>query len=97
MAIRITCINKPDGNLQNPHEAISFLGWINEADGQQSRISRLDLYNWLKTQNGTAYVKDNQGNIAYVKPRENINGTKFVQTQADGIWKDNLLALPACT
>jgi len=96
MAIRITCISKPDGNLQNPHEAISELGWVNEADGQRSKIGRIDLYVWLKDKNGTAYVTDARGNKAYVKPRENAHGTRFVQTQADGLWSDNLLALPRC-
>jgi hypothetical protein len=96
MAIKITCVSKPSGDTQNPHEAISTLGWINEEDGKQSRISRVDLYNWLKFSNGVAYVKDLRGNIAYVKPRENAIGTKFVQTQADGVWTDNLLSLPSC-
>jgi hypothetical protein len=96
MAIRITCVAKPDGNLQNPHEAISELGWINEVDGQRSKISRLDLYAWLNDKGGVAYVTDTAGNIAYVKPRLNAYGTKYVQTQSDGVWSDNLLALPKC-
>jgi hypothetical protein len=96
MAIRITCVSKPSGNNQNPHEAISVLGWLNEEDGQQSRIGRVDLYNWIKLKSGVAYVKDSRGNLAYVKPRENAVGTKFVQTQADGVWTDNLLSLPEC-
>lgn len=96
MAIRITCITKPDGILQNPHEAISTLGWINEATGKGSNISRVDLYDWLKLKGGVAYVTDSLGTRAFVKPRENGFGTKFVQTQADGIWSDNLLALPRC-
>ncbi len=95
MAIRITCVSKPSGNNQNPHEAIAILGWLNEEDGQQSRITRLDLYEWIKTKNGTAYVLDAKGNKAFVGTRE-VNGTKFVQTHADGVWTDNLLSLPNC-
>lgn len=31
MAVRITCIHKSGGYHENPHEAISDFGWINEA------------------------------------------------------------------
>jgi Protein of unknown function (DUF3892) len=54
------------------------------------------MYEWLKNQNGQAYVRDAAGDVAYLYPRENSNGTQYVQTYADGIWKDNLLALSTC-
>lgn len=35
MAIRITCINKDNGDHENPNLAITHLGWINEADNSK--------------------------------------------------------------
>lgn len=98
MAIRITCINKAEGWHEDPHHAISDLGWINDADGKSGKSTRIQVYDWLKaSQANRAYVTDSRGNTAYVYPRENANGTKFVQTYADGTWTDNLLALSECT
>ena len=96
MAIRITCISKSGGYHEDPHHAISRLGWKNEENGKTGNNSRLEIYNWIKTENGTAYVRDGKGNAASVRTREHANGTKFLQTYADGIWTDNLLSLPEC-
>ena len=96
MAIRVTCINKEHGYHEDPHHAIENLGWINEANGKTGKNTRLEIYNWLKDEKGQAYVTDRSGNKAYVAPREHTNGTKFVQTYADKVWTDNLLALPEC-
>ena len=96
MAIRITCINKSGGYHDDPHHAIQRLGWTNEANGETGNNSRLEIYDWLKTKNGTAYVKDRAGNKAYVGTREHSNGTKYLQTYADKVWTDNLLPLPEC-
>jgi len=43
---------------------------------------------------GEAYVKDARGDVAFLRVRTSVNGIKYVQTYADGIWSDNLLALP---
>lgn len=60
------------------------------------RNTRVEIYNWLKSENGKAYVTDGSGNRAYLYPKENSTGTKFVQTYADKVWTDNLLYLPEC-
>jgi hypothetical protein len=96
VAIRIIRVSKPSGNNLNPHEAIQNVEWIEESTGKTGKLSRLDLYNWIKVKEGKAYVKDAAQDVAYVYTRENAHGTKFVQTYADGIWKDNLLSLPNC-
>jgi Protein of unknown function (DUF3892) len=96
MAIRITCINKSGGFHADPHHAITKLGWIQDGTGRRGKSSREQVYAWLKFQSGQAYVVDRQGNQAAVFPRENANGTRFVQTVADRVWTDNLLALPEC-
>jgi len=97
MSIRITCINKAGGQHYDPHTAITNLGWTNESTGKSGKSTRLEVYDWLKqSSSNTAYVLDRFGNKAYLYPRENSLGTKFVQTFADRVWTDNLLALPEC-
>lgn len=97
MSIRITCIKKSGGHHEDPHHAISELGWINERTDKTGRNTRLEIYDWIKDQNGAAYVRDARGNQVSVRTREHGNGTKFLQTYADGIWTDNLLALRECS
>jgi hypothetical protein len=96
MSVRITCISKAGGDHENPHVAISRLGWINEEDGATGNSSRLEMYDWIKNQNGVAYVRDANGNTVRVGTAETSRGTKYVRTYRDRVWTDNLLALPEC-
>jgi hypothetical protein len=96
MTIRITCINKSGGYHADPHHAISYLRWIEDGTGRTGKNSRLEIYNWIKDQSGTAYVLGSTGHRALVGTREHANGTKYLQTYADRVWTDNLLALPEC-
>ncbi len=96
MAIRVTCINKENGYHADPHHAIAFLGWIEDNTGNNGKWTRMQMYDWIKYQGGVAYVLDSRGNRAVVITRESQNGTRFVQTVADGIPTDNLLRLPEC-
>lgn len=96
MSVRITCISKDGGNHENPHVAISSLGWTNEESGQSGSSSRLQMYDWIKSKHGVAYVKDQSGNQARVGTAETQRGTKYVRTYRDQTWTDNLLALPEC-
>ncbi len=93
---RITCINKSGGNHADPHHAIERLGWINEETRKTGINTRLEMYDWIKNQGGQAYVRDTGGHTATVGAREHGNGARYLQTYADGIWTDNLLALPEC-
>ena len=96
MSIRITCINKSGGYHADPHHAISHLAWINEGSGKTGKNTRVEIYDWIKNQDGKAYVQDSKGNKAFVGIREHSNGTKYLQTYADQVWTDNLLALQEC-
>jgi len=96
MSIRIICINKSGGYHDNPHEAISRFGWINEQTGESKIISREDMWKWV-SDGGEAYVKDARGNRAPVRAKTNSRGTKYLQTEADGKPTDNLLALRECS
>jgi hypothetical protein len=96
MAIRITCINKDNGYHENPNLAITHLGWINEQTRNTGKHTRLEIYNWIKDENGDAYVTDAYGNSAKVITAETYNGTKYLKTEADSSTKNNLLSLPEC-
>ncbi len=95
MAVRITCVTKPSGNIQNPHEAISQYGWLNETTQETGVADRASMVDWVKKGN-QAYVKDFSGNTAYCDARENSNGTEYLQTYSDQQWTNNLLSLPSC-
>jgi len=96
MSVRITCIKKDNGNHNNPHEAIEYLGWLNEATGESDTCTRLTMVDFIEKKNGIAYVVDRYGNKAYLYVRSSVNGNKFVQTYADKKYSDNLLALMEC-
>ncbi len=96
MSIRITCIKKDGGNHENPHIAISTLGWKNEQSGETGSSTRLQMYDWIKNKGGEAYVHDRYGNTVKVGTAETSYGTKYVRTYADRTWTDNLLSLPEC-
>lgn len=96
MSVRITCITKSGGYHDDPHSAITTLGWTNENSNARGSSTRLELYDWIKNQSGYAYVRDNAGNQIRVGTAETAQGTKYVRTYSDGIWTDNLLALPEC-
>lgn len=48
MSIRITCINKSGSWHEDPHHAISHLGWTDDANGNAGKSTRLKVYNWLQ-------------------------------------------------
>jgi Protein of unknown function (DUF3892) len=96
MSIRITCISKDGGNHDNPHVAISSLGWVNEDNQNKGNSTRLEIYDWIKDKDGYAYVRDASGNTVRVGTAVTASGTKYVRTYRDQTWTDNLLALPEC-
>lgn len=93
MAIRIVRVHRPTGYNGNIHEAIADLQWVNEESGTTGVSTRETVYEWLMA-GGKAFVRDAARDVAYVETRITARGTKYLQTYADGIWKDNLLALP---
>jgi len=94
MEIQIVCINKPYGHY-NAHEAVLNYGFKDPSSGKTTITSRQDMVEWAKNQGNIAYVLDNYGRKVncYVN-RKGI--TEFLQTYADGVWTDNLLALNEC-
>jgi len=96
MTIRITCINKDGGNHENPNVAISHLGWTEDSSNKSGKTTRLQIYDWIKNQNVKAYVRDGDGNTAWVGTAETAAGTKYLRTYSNGVWTDNLLSLLEC-
>jgi hypothetical protein len=94
MAIRIVCINKAGGYHEDPHEAISHLGWVEDGTGKTGRTTRLVMYDWL-IQGGDAYVVGGGSRVGVIGA-VNSRGTKYVKTVPDRTTQDNLLRLPEC-
>lgn len=93
--IQVTCVNKSGGYHENPHTAISYLGWVNDQTGARGITSRLDMYEFVR-QGNKVYVSDGRGNIAYLTTAVTALGTKYVKTLPDGTRSDNLLQLLEC-
>lgn len=97
MAIKIVCINKAHGNHENPHVAISNLGWVEDGTSKSGKMTRIEMYNWIKVSSGVAYVADRFGNRAQVQTAVSALGNPYVRTVSDGKWSDNLLTLGECS
>jgi hypothetical protein len=91
VAIRITAIRLSGGST---HQHIVRLWWTNPADGKSGDNSRAEIVSWIEKENGKAYVEDSKGDRADVGVVIPTRGEKYVRTYADGVWTDNLLALP---
>ena len=48
MSIRITCINKDGGYHENPHVAISNLGWVEDETAKTGKTARLLRTPWTE-------------------------------------------------
>jgi len=94
MQVRITCVNKDNGNHTNPHEAITQYGWLNETSLASGKSSKAEMVKWLEAGN-KAYVKEGLL-TAFCVVRTSIAGNKFLQTVRDGHEQDNLLNLLEC-
>ncbi len=86
--VLVTCINKQP--RQDPYEGITYLG------GQGWRWSRQQVVDSIKAKTNTFYTQDRAGNRSYLGVVQGPSG-EYVRTHANGVWNDNLLALPECT
>ncbi len=87
MAVYITARHMVGGSK---HEHIAEVKWENRSDGKSGKSTRADMVKWIEG-NGDARVSNGQ---SYVKVGAVDANPKYIQTHADGIWTDNLLALP---
>ena len=91
MTVRITAIRLSGGVS---HEHITDLWWTNPGSGQSGNSSRSQIVAWIENDNGKAYVEDSYGHRVDVRVVTPKYGSKYLRTYADGVWTDNLLALP---
>jgi hypothetical protein len=90
MSRNITAIRQSGGDK---HQHIVHLWWSERESGTPGNGPRAELVSYIE-HGGRAYVDDGRGHIAAVGVVTPTSGPKYVQTHADGVWTDNLLALP---
>ena len=88
--VLVTRINKQPRN--DTHHGITHLGGTG---GGGWKWTRQEVINSIKAGGNTFHTLVD-GKRAEVKVREGASG-EYVQTQADGVWSDNLLALQECS
>lgn len=84
--VQVTCINKVDRN--SSHEGITHLG------GANWKWSRAEVIQSIEARTNSFYTLVG-GRRANVGVFSGPHG-KYMKTYADGVWNDNLLALPEC-
>ena len=86
---RITCIEKADHN--------GGYGHITHAGNQPTWLWTVEaIIDSIDRKTNTFYVEDSRGHRAYVGVQRPSGRRPYIQTYADGVWTDNLLALDAC-
>lgn len=73
------------------HEHIASVRWEDPDDGNSGQSSRSEMVDFIGNKGGAAYVSDGSraarvGVVDATPP--------YIRTYADGVWTDNLLALP---
>lgn len=90
---RIDCINKPDRNSTREH--ITHVGGPNSDGSGRWRDTVENVVKHIESKTHAFYTSEG-GVTAWVGVRTSSSGRKYIQTYADGVWKDNLLALKEC-
>jgi len=88
MAIYVTARHMVGGAQ---HEHISEVKWENRTTKETGKSSRAEMVAWIRT-GGDARVAKGQSDVT-IKVVE--ASPPYVRTFADGLWSDNLLALPS--
>jgi Protein of unknown function (DUF3892) len=73
------------------HEHIAEVRWRDPADGGTGASTRETMVDWIKNKGGKAYVSDGTRQVAVGVVDAS---PPYIRTYADGVWTDNLLALP---
>jgi hypothetical protein len=90
---RIDCVHKPDQN--SLHESISHVGGPKPDGSGRWRDTAANVIAFIEGKQHRFYTHEG-GATAWVGVRTSPTGHKFLQTYADKIWTDNLLALREC-
>ncbi|THA81205.1 DUF3892 domain-containing protein [Streptomyces sp. A0592] len=92
MAIQITAVRLTAGGTT--HEHITHLWWTNQTSGDTGNSTRAQIVDWIENKSGKAYTSDAAGHRTEVVVVTPARGEKYLRTRADGVWTNNLLALP---
>jgi hypothetical protein len=87
MAVYVTARHMVGGSK---HEHIASVRWEDRATGKTGQNTRAEMVKWIE-EGGDARVAKGS---SYVSVRVVNAIPKYIQTYADGVWTDNLLALP---
>lgn len=90
---RIDCVNKPD--RFSPHEHITHVGGPQPGGTGRWKDTVPNVVRLIEGKVHRFYTRE-AGVSAWVGVRISAAGSKYIQTYADGVWKDNLLALKEC-
>jgi ribosomal protein S8E len=90
MSIEITHIRLSGGS---GHEYITDYKWRNLQSGETGESNKPAMVEWVDKPANHAYVGSgvNQSEAGVVRPQY---GQPYLRTYADGVWNNNLLALP---
>lgn len=91
MAIQITHIRLAANGIG--HDSITRYKWRNESTGKTGDTDKPSMVSWLDKAGNSAYVSNGSSHVAVgvVRPQ---SGAPYLRTHANGVWTDNLLALP---
>jgi hypothetical protein len=93
MDYRIDCVTKPNRN--SPHEHITHVGGPNPDGSGRWKETAANVVRFIESKQHRFYTREGNAS-AWVGVRTSAAGNKFLQTYADSVWKDNLLALDEC-
>lgn len=75
----------------NEHQHIASVQWQNTQNSNTGTSTREVMVDWIKNKGGQAYVHDG---VRAVSVGVIESDPPYLRTYADGVWADNLLALP---
>ena len=73
------------------HQHIAAVRWMEPSTSKTGENTRQEMVEWIDG-GGVARVRDSAGDEVTVLVMH--TDPPYIRTQADGIWTDNLLALP---
>lgn len=86
--IEITAVHMTDGAS---HQHIATVRWVNPSNANVGQTERGAMVSWLEVNGNRAVVSSGQRQVEVgvvdAKP-------PYLRSYADGVWTDNLLALP---
>ncbi|MGD0742094.1 MAG: DUF3892 domain-containing protein [Acidimicrobiales bacterium] len=88
MTVEITAIHLVGGTR---HEHIASVRWVNPSSQETGSSTRETMVDWIENKGGAAFVTDGQNTVSVAVVDAH---PKYLRTYADGVWTDNLLALP---